>query len=150
MGVEFPVSIIRHPKERISKCSLTPIQGRAGYDFYKARLGWSFDVTGFTVLSLGAPELSSADAGRPLLLLDSTWRLLPMLQSCLVGQAVHRTLPPVETAYPRISKIGENPLGGLASIEALYLAQRLLGNRDDSLLSDYYWRDDFLGGLSHL
>jgi pre-rRNA-processing protein TSR3 len=142
-----PISIIRHPKERRSKCSLTPLEGREGIDFYKARLNWSFDVTGFTVLALGAPELSIEDAGRPLLLLDSTWRLLPQIESCLYGEGIRRTLPAVDTAYPRISKIADNPMGGLASVEALYLAKLLLGERDDSLLSEYYWRDDFLRNL---
>ena len=54
-----PISIIRHPKERRSKCSLTPLEGRADISYYKAREGWSFDVTGFTVLALGAQELSA-------------------------------------------------------------------------------------------
>ena len=83
-----PISIIRHSKERRSKCSLTPLEGRADISYYKAREGWSFDVTGFTVLALGAQELSADDAGRPLVLLDSTWRLLPQLEACLNGSCV--------------------------------------------------------------
>ena len=142
-----PISIIRHPKERRSKCSLTPLEGREGIEFYKAREGWSFNVSGFTVLALGAPELSAEDTGRPLLLLDSTWRLLPQLEACLVGEGVRRTLPAVQTAYPRISKIAEDPHGGLASVEALYLARLLLGERDDSLLNEYYWRETFIETL---
>jgi pre-rRNA-processing protein TSR3 len=142
-----PVSIIRHPKERRSKCSLTPLEGRPGLSYYKARLGWTFDMSGFTVLSLGAPEMSEADAGRPILLLDSTWRLLPQIEACLVGQGVRRTLPPVPTAYPRISKIAEDPMAGLASVEALYLAKLLIGERDDTLLASYHWRETFLETL---
>ena len=142
-----PISIIRHPKERRSKCSLTPLEGRKGLSFYKARDGWSFDVTGFTVLALGALELSADDSGRPLLLLDSTWRLLPQLEACLRGEGVRRTLPAVATAYPRVSKIAEDPYGGLASVEALYFAKLLLGERDDSLLNDYYWRETFIKTL---
>jgi len=126
---------------------LTPLEGREDITFYKAREGWSFDVSGFTLLGLGAPELSVEDCGRPLLLLDSTWRLLPQLEACLQGQGVRRTLPPVPTAYPRVSKIAEDPHGGLASIEALYLAKRLLGERDDSLLAQYHWRAQFLQNL---
>ena len=141
------ISVIRHPKERRSKCSLTPLEGRADIDFFRARPNWSFDMTGFTVLALGAPELSPEDAGRPLLLLDSTWRLLPQIEACLYGQGVRRTLPAVSTAYPRISKIAEDPMGGLASVEALFLAKLLLGERDDALLADYYWRDVFLESL---
>lgn len=143
----IPITVIRHPKERRSKCSLTPLEGRTGIDFYRARPNWRFDITGFTVLALGAPELSVEDAGRPLLLLDSTWRLLPQIEACLQGEGVRRTLPAVVTAYPRVSKISDNPLGGLASVEALYLAKLMLGERDDSLLADYYWRGSFLEGL---
>ena len=139
-----PISIIRHPKERRSKCSLTPLEGRTDISYYKAHDGWSFDVTGFTVLALGAEELSSDDAGRPLLLLDSTWRLLPQLEACLLGEGVRRTLPTVSTAYPRVSKIAEDPPGGLASVEALYFAKLLLGERDDSLLDAYHWRETFI------
>jgi pre-rRNA-processing protein TSR3 len=97
---------------------------------------------------LGAPLLSEADAGRPLLLLDSTWRLLPDLEACLVGEPVRRTLPVVETAYPRVSKLVPDPLGGLASVEALFLARLLLGERDESLLEDYYWKTEFLKNLA--
>ena len=142
-----PISVIRHQKERRSKCSLTALEEREDITFYKANQGWSFDVTGFTVLALNAPELSVGDAGRPLLLLDSTWRLLPQLQACLYGSAVIRTLPAVDTAYPRVSKLTKDPLGGLASIEALYLAKLVLGERDDSLLESYYWRDEFWDNL---
>lgn len=140
-------AIIRHPKERRSKCSLTPLEGREDLAFYRARSGWSFDVTGYTVLALGAPELSAADSGRPLVLLDSTWRLLPQLEACLVGEGERRSLPVLATAYPRVSKITEDPHGGLASVEALFLAKLLIGERDDTLLEAYYWRDRFMENL---
>lgn len=143
----IPITVIRHPKERRSKCSLTPLEGREDIEFFRARPGWSFDMSGFTVLGMDAPELSDADAGRPLLLLDSTWRLLPQIEACLQGQGVRRTLPTVATAYPRISKIAEDPMGGLASVEALYLAKLMLGERDDALLAAYYWRSEFLENL---
>ena len=142
-----PVTIIRHSKERRSKCSLTPLEGRKELSFLRARTGWSFDATGFTVLGLDAPILSSEDVGRPLLLLDSTWRLLPKLESCLVGTGVRRSLPSVQTAYPRISKIARDPLGGLASVEALYFAQYLLGTADVTILDQYHWREPFIGAM---
>ena len=139
-----PVTIIRHSKERRSKCSLTPLEGREEISFLSARSGWTFDPTGFTVLGLDAPVLSSTDVGRPLLLLDSTWRLLPQLESCLVGIGVRRSLPSIQTAYPRVSKIAHDPLGGLASVEALYFAQYLLGSADISILDQYNWRETFI------
>ncbi len=145
----IPVTVIRHHKERRSKCSLTPLEARANIQFLCFKPGWTFDMTGFTVLALGAPELSIEDAGRPLLLLDSTWRLLPQLEACVNGAGVYRTLPPVEGAFPRKSKIVKDPVAGLASVEALFLATLLLGERDDTLLTDYHWRAEFLENLKY-
>lgn len=146
-----PVTVIRHPKERISKCSLRPLHGRPDITFLKATRSFTFDATGFTLLAVDAPPLSVKDAGRPLLLLDSTWRLLPQLMTTLTGTPVPRSIPGnIHTAYPRVSKIAEDPLSGLASIEALYLAKRLIGEDDPSLLDDYHWREAFLAEVSRL
>ena len=140
------VVVIRHPRERVSKCSLQPLKGRADIEFIKGVKGLEFDCTGYLLLAVDGEELSEADAGHSLLLLDSTWRLLPDLEACLVGEPIRRRLPSwVKTAYPRVSKIAEDPLGGLASVEALYLAKKMLGEDDRSLLDGYYWKDEFLG-----
>ena len=142
---KIPVTVIRHPKERISKCSLEPLKGRPEITFVKAKKGLEFDCTGFIVLALGSPVLSKEDKGHPLLILDSTWRLLPDLEACLVGEPIYRSLPQgVRTAYPRVSKISEDPMPGLASVEALYLAKQILGEDDPSLLDGYHWKEDFL------
>ena len=92
-------TVIRHPRERISKCSLRFLHDRQEMTFHKATVGFRFCATGFTMLAVSAPELSPADAGRPLLLLDSTWRWLPQLTACLDGEPVRRSIPGnVETA----------------------------------------------------
>lgn len=144
----IPITIIRHPKERLSKCSLRPLEGRKGITFLKASKDFHFDATGFILLSVDAPPLSAKDAGHPLLLLDSTWRLLPDLEKCLRGNPIRRSLPHfITTAYPRKSKITPDPDTGLASIEALYLAKHLLGDDDLSLLEGYYWKDLFLSKI---
>ncbi len=143
-----PVTVIRHPKERISKCSLRHLHDRPEFTFLKARPGLQFDATGFILLSITAPVLSADDSGHPLLLLDSTWRLLPKLQRCVTGEPLRRSLPAgTQTAYPRVSRVFEDPGDGLASIEALFLAKLILGERDPSLLDGYRWRDEFLAGL---
>ena len=140
------ILIIRHPRERVSKCTLQPLREREGFRFLKGRRGLQVDVTGYLLLSTEAPVLRAADAGHPLLLLDSTWHLLPDLRACLVGTPIPRSLPEtLRTAYPRRSKLhGDDPENGLASIEALYAALRLLGHRDDSLLGQYPWAEEFL------
>ncbi|MBL8756011.1 MAG: hypothetical protein JNK15_22140 [Planctomycetes bacterium] len=142
-------TVIRHAKERIAKCSLRFLHGRPEMTFLRSKPGFTFDGTGFLLLEVGAPTLSPADAGRPLLLLDSTWRWLPQLRACVTGSPIARSFPAaVATAYPRTSKVFEDPAAGLASIEALYLARALLGDRDPTLLDGYHWREQFLRNLA--
>lgn len=140
-----PVTVLRHPKERISKCSLRFLHDRPEFTFLRARPGLRFDATGFLLLAVDAPPLDVSDRGHPLLLLDSTWRYLPQVAACVVGEPIRRSIPgDVRTAYPRVSRNFEDPTGGLASIEALYLAKRLLGDDDPTLLDGYHWREEFL------
>ena len=137
--------VIRHPRERASKCSLQPLRNRPDLRFFKAHPDFRFDATGYVLLTFDAPVLSAEDSGCPLLLLDSTWRLLPSLQACLTGSPVPRSLPArLHTAYPRISKISTDPARGLASVEALYAARLLQGRPTDGLLDSYHWRVPFL------
>lgn len=146
----IPTTIIRHPKERLAKCTLEPLRDHIGLTFRKASRGFIFNATGYTLLTLDAPVLETGDAVRPLLLLDATWRLLPQLERCLTGEPVRRTLPRgIQTAYPRVSKIDEmpNPFGGLASVEALFVAQAILGRPEPTLLAHYRWKDTFLAHL---
>ena len=145
MGKAIKTVIIRHPRERLSKCSLQPLVGRTEITFLKSSPRLKFDATGYILLAVDEPELTPDDGGHPLLLLDSTWRLLPDLEACLVGDPIRRSLPKwVKTAYPRVSKIANDPDGGLASVEALYLARKLLGDDDISLLEKYHWKEEFL------
>lgn len=137
--------VIRHYKERKNKCSLQALVNRNDIEFVEWKPGASFEIAVHLLLELDAPELSPADAGHPLLILDSTWRYLPPMRASVTGETINRALPKgLLTAYPRKSKLSEDPRGGLASVEALYAALRILGRRDDSLLSAYYWREEFL------
>ena len=145
-----PTTVIRHHKERLAKCSLRFLHDRHEMTFLREREGFTFDATGFTLLAVDAPPLSLADAGRPLLLLDSTWRWLPQLLACLRGEPVPRSIPGgLATAYPRVSKVFEDPAAGLASVEALYVARRILGDDDPTLLDGYHWKQEFLASLAN-
>lgn len=142
----IPVTVIRHPRERVSKCSLRHLHDRPEFTFHKATKGFQFDASGYLLLALDAPQLTAADRGHPLLVLDSTWRRLPELESCVSGNPLRRSLPNVATAYPRTSRVYEDPPGGLASVEAVYLAKRILGEDDVTLLDGYHWKQQFLAG----
>jgi len=144
-----PTTVIRHADEHVAKCTLRSLHGRPEITFLRARGQFRFDATGFITLAVDAPLLSAADAGNPLLLLDSTWRLLPKLLRRLDGAPLYRRLPDgVRTAYPRSSKVFKDPEAGLASVEALYLARKILGDDDPTLLAGYHWRDAFLAGVA--
>ena len=137
--------IVRHYKENLKKCSLEPLRPDPRLSFEKWKPGDEIHARGELLLEIDAPELTSQDAGLELLILDATWRYLPAMRNSLRGTVVARSLPrDVLTAYPRTARLSENPPEGLASIEALYAALRILGHRDDALLDAYYWRERFL------
>jgi pre-rRNA-processing protein TSR3 len=78
-----------------------------------------------------------------LLLIDGAWRHAARMERYF--QLVPpRTLRGFHTAYPRVSKLFQDPSSGLASVEALYIAYRILGRPTAGLLEKYYWRDNFL------
>ena len=162
----LPNIIIRH-RENKRKCTLTPLVGRPDFIFMKDRLfleehpgktgancpgrdnpadAGPFDVLKDCIfLHIDGPLLTAKDAGRRLLLLDASWRraLKLSLHPALAGLE-KRSLSGFVTAYPRVSKIYPMPLGGLASIEALYIARLIQGREDMTLLDGYYWKDKFL------
>lgn len=144
------VVILRHPDENLAKCSLEPLRGRADLRFVEATPGVSVDGTGHVLLEVGAPPLGPEDTALPLLLLDGNWKHLPWLRARVTGSPIARSLPAVPTAYPRRNAEGRDPAEGLASVEALYLALRLRGNDDRTLLEHFRWKDPFLASVDRL
>jgi pre-rRNA-processing protein TSR3 len=146
----FPTIIVVHPREKRSKCTVEWLRSREGFVFWRfpedvpllRRSSTTVPVdaaerppqddrvpeglTGYVRLGLGGPLLSPADAGCGLLVLDGTWRLAKRMEPAFSGLPV-RTLPAWETAYPRVSKLSPDPLGGLATIEAIFVAYTVLG-----------------------
>ena len=100
-------------------------------------------LDGYVRLGIGGEELSEADADSGLLVLDGTWKLAEKMEPFFRDVPV-RSLPPWQTAYPRVSKLYENPSAGLATIEAVYAALTILGRDTSSLLDSYYWADQFV------
>lgn len=138
-----PTVIVVHPKERRSKCTVEPLRGRPGFVFWKfPRVDWHA-LEGYVQLGLGGPPLTRADADKGLLVLDGTWRLVQRMAPTFSSIPV-RTLPRCQTAYPRTSKLFEDPDEGLATIEALYVAYLILGRDTSGLLDHYRWADEFL------
>ena len=137
-----PTSIVRHRRERRRKCSLTPLEDHPAFRFY----GYPGDTPDFTDhvrLALTGPPLGVADRDRPILVLDATWRLAEPMER-RYAEVEPRSLPPLVTAYPRVSKVREDPEGGLASIEALIAAYHILGRDLAHLIQSYPLASPFL------
>lgn len=138
-----PIIIVVHPRERRSKCSVEPLRGSPGFRFFTFPDPVTLSLDGYVRLGLGGPVLSHADAGAGLLVLDATWKLAARMEPFYKDIPV-RTLPPLHTAYPRTSKLHKDPSGGLATIEAVYAACRIMDHPVDGILDTYHWKDRFL------
>jgi pre-rRNA-processing protein TSR3 len=138
------VLVLRDPRESAAKCSLTPLRGQPGIRFLSWKHDRRFDVGTRVLLHAEGEEITAADAGRPLLVIDCAWRRVPTLLATCDGDLALRRLPKLATAYPRKSLTFADPEQGLASIEALYAALALLGCVRRDLLAHYRWADQFL------
>ncbi|MBX3443546.1 MAG: hypothetical protein KF774_14160 [Planctomyces sp.] len=143
MPVWPPTIIVVHPKERRSKCSVEPLRGREGFVFWKHPRRGTEPLGNYVRLGLGGPQLGPEDAERGLLILDGTWRWAAAMERDFAESPV-RSLGDWRTAYPRVSKLFEDPTAGLATIEALFAAYAQLGRPTEGLLDDYAWRERFL------
>lgn len=147
----LPVVIVRHPKEKRSKCSVEPLRERTDLDFEVRFVAWPTtrdEALGgiapqrYVRLDPAGPPLGPDDAARGLLLVDGTWRHARTM-SAAFAEVPARSLPGAwVTAYPRTSKLFEDPEDGLATVEALHAALRILKRPGaDRVLDDYRWRD---------
>lgn len=138
-----PTVIVVHPRERRSKCSVEPLRSRPEFIFTTFPHPVPVDLSQYVRLGIGGPVIGPQDANRGLLLLDGTWRWAAKMETAYQHMTV-RSLPTIQTAYPRKSEVFEDPAEGLATIEALYAALRLLGRETQGLLDQYHWKRQFL------
>lgn len=139
----LPTIVIRSPKENPRKCSILPLQDRSDMLFLTYPVRRPMDLGNYIRLAAEGEPLTIGDRGKGILLLDGSWRWAhSMTQDFLEVPA--RSLHGYETAYPRKSKLGSDPDNGLASIEALFLAYKILDRPTDGFLDHYRWADEFL------
>lgn len=139
----LPTVLVVHPREKRSKCSIEPLRGTPGFVFWRFPRRGPEPLDHYVRLGMGGPLLSPADNAAGLLLLDGTWRLAARMERDFLEVPV-RSLLPWKTAYPRVSKLTEDPTAGLATIEALFAALVQMGRPVTGLLDSYRWRDEFL------
>ena len=146
----FPLTyVIRHRKENLKKCSLSGLETQPSLRFltYPLEVGSLPDLTNYLLLAIDGPPLAPADAARGLLLLDATWRYAEKMRTCVEAHCPMetRSIPShYRTAYPRKQTECADPEKGLASVEALYIAYKILGRDVNGLLDQYYWKEAFL------
>jgi pre-rRNA-processing protein TSR3 len=139
----LPTVIVVHRRERRSKCSVEPLRSNPEFLFTPFPEPPPVDLSRYVRLGIGGPQLSHNDADRGLLLLDGTWRWAAKMEAAYHHVEL-RSLPQIRTAYPRKSTVFEDPSEGLATIEALYAAYRILNRDTSGLLDQYHWRVQFL------
>lgn len=147
-----PTCIIRHRRENLKKCSLRGLENKEGFLFFlypHCALGKEIlpDLSNYVMLDLEGPELSHSDAQKGLVLVDATWRLAEKMVLNIKELAFlpRRSLPKgVKTAYPRRQEDCSDPTAGLASIEALFVANLILQRNTKHLFDFYHWKEDFL------
>lgn len=139
-----PTIIVVHPKERRAKCTVEPLRGRGDFIFWKYPRAGSESLEGYVRLDLEGPPLTVEDHDHGLLLLDGTWKLVTRMLPDYEALPA-RSLLPWRTAYPRVSKLYDDPSRGLATVEALFAAFWQSGRDTTGLLDQYHWQDEFLG-----
>jgi len=154
----FRVLVVQHYKENLKKCTVTPLRNRPDLEIRIIRPDPSgyppLEISGGILLAVGAPPLSPEDrahleaAGeRRLVVIDANWAKVPVILRALRPREplVRRSLGAgILTAYPRRSKLHEDPPEGLATVEAIAAALAILGAPDLSLFEGYPWAREFL------
>ena len=146
-GLKFEILMDR--KENPRKCTILPQKAREDFTiryFAGGRPIRAFQadcllhIDGEDLSLLKNVQVSSVG------LIDCNWK---KVTGCL--QKLVKPLPRLvsfpqgfKTAYPRRNAEGKDPDGGLATIEALFIAAAFLGFWDETLLDKYHFKDAFL------
>ncbi len=151
MTTFLPTIILRHRRENKKKCTLSPLQGLSGFLFFDYPLKRTLpDLSSYFVLDIEAPLLTTDDSHLGVCIIDGTWKLAKKMSEALPPM-LKRSLPQeIITAYPRKQTDCIDPQRGLASIEALYCAYKLMGKEASYLLENYHWEKEFLETNKHL
>lgn len=146
----LPTIILRHRKENLKKCSLKGLETHQHLIFYSYPHRMPENLQGYVMIHLGdhtTKPLSRDDLDKGIFFLDSTWNYEKKMHDRLRKDhlLVYRSLPSFfSTAYPRQQTGCQDPQRGLATVEALFIAYKILGLSTDGLLDHYHFGKEFL------
>ncbi len=148
-AIRLRYTVVCYHREPEKKCTLHPLRGRADVEFRSREEPGEFGPGALLLYPDGetlTPELArelpagAGDGRVEIVLIDSRWsraakvlaELPPLRRVSLEGfvTGAERKRPP--------------PAGGLASVEALYVASLMFGRPDLTLLDGYHFKERFL------
>jgi len=142
--------IIVDAGETANKCTILPLAARNDFRLFRVHgEGPLGPLTAPLLLHHEGQCLSELRGGgiSTVASVDCVWRRLPRLLARIEWSQPPRLVKipdGFKTAYPRVGSAKTDPTGGLATIEALFIAAALLGNYDPTLLAKYYFAHRFL------
>ncbi len=140
--------IIVDQGETPNKCTIMPLLYRT--DFKILRGSMAHTLRADILLHPEGEPLTSMTLAKgsvkSLAAIDCIWRRLgPILEAVDRPHPRLVSIPPgFVTAYPRTSRKDFDPEGGLATIEAIFIAAAFVGSWDLSLLQEYFFAEKFL------
>lgn len=149
--LDFEVLIDK--RENKKQCTIHPLRERPDFHLRYFDTGTELlpPLAGDVLLHVDGEPLDEFARRRPevgrIATIDCTWkRLGPVLKRLpLPLPALVKIPASFVTAYPRRSKIpGLDPDGGLATIEALFIAAAFFGVWDETLLEKFHFKKEFL------
>ena len=135
--------------EKPNKCTILPLINRSDFKIYRPGRNQVIGPLSGDLLLHPDGELlheMKIDDVKRLSVIDSNWKLLPMLlgRVALPLPKLARIPDGFLTAYPRRSKLNTDPDGGLATIEAIFIAAAFFGVWDETLFNKYHFGKEFL------
>ncbi len=143
--------IILDTGETANKCTIAPLRDRPDFRLIRVQGAQALGPLSAPILLHHEGECltrirASAAPIDGIASIDCVWKRLGLLVDRVEGRLPRLARIPdgFETAYPRRSVKNTDPDGGLATIEAIFVAAALLGRWDASLLSRYYFGRRFV------
>ena len=126
-------------------CSINYVKDRGDVLIYNKEEVANFNFDNKLILQIDAESLSSKDSGKDLIIIDMGWKDALKLSKRFPSQLQRRSISGFKTAYPKTKPSSIRPTGGLRSIECMFVAKLILrGIKDESLLENYHFKDQFL------